>query len=114
MKNHKISYIYFKQSIVLFIISIFIFILSMNVPLGPLGFVVFIRTIFIFIFEYKGYKKYSMIETEKSFEITRGEEKIYLDKEYIISIDKKKHKIFNFYKMTVEYKKNIFIFDYIR
>ena len=114
MKKYKISYLYFKQSIILLIVSILLLILSLNFDIGIVGVIVFIRTLFMIRSEYKSFNKYSMIETEKSFEITRDEEKIYLDKEYIISINKKKNKIFNFYKMTIEYKKNIFVFNYLR
>lgn len=77
-KNYKISLFYFKQTIILFSVSLFLFTLSYMYPLGILGVIVFVRALFMLVSEARAYQRYSVKITDEGYFITRDKEDIFI------------------------------------
>jgi len=85
MEQRKISFTYFKQTIILFSVSFGLFIMTSIYHLGIIGVIVFIRAIFMLRTEYRGYKNYIVEENKLFFKIQRDEELFFVYKKDILS-----------------------------
>jgi len=116
-KSYPISLFYFKQTIILFLVSFFLFTLTSVYHLGVIGVIVFIRALFMFRTEYIGYKSYSIIKNENGYFITRGKEEIFIPAEDIIDETFKITSFFSYYTLVVKTKQkgfsSVFVFPYV-
>jgi len=116
-KSFKISLFYFKQTIILFSVSFFLFALTSFYHLGIIGVIVFIRALFMLRSEYIGYKSYSVIRMENGYFITRGKEEIFIPVEDILDVTFKIVSVFSYYTLVIKTKRkgfsSVFVFPYV-
>jgi len=110
------SFLFFKQSIILFSVSLFLFILTTFFHLGVIGVIVFIRALFMLKSEIKSFMKYNIYETESRISIQRDDEKYILNKEKIKKYDLISKKFYD--ELHIEYdtgeeENSYFIFKYL-
>jgi len=74
---------YFKQTIILFSVSIFLFLLTSIYHLGIIGVIVFIRALFMLNTELKSFKNYSVKKDLSGYDIHRNNEFIHIPLEDI-------------------------------
>ena len=116
-KSYPISLFYFKQTIILFSVSFFLFALTSVYHLGIIGVIVFIRALFMLRTEYTGYKKYSVIRIEEGWLITRNDEEIFIPIEDIIDQTFKVNSFVDYYTLVIKTKRkgfsSVFVFPYV-
>ena len=77
------SIIFFKQSIIMSIVTMFLFILSIFGNFGVLGVIIGIRTIIMWRSQHKDYRKYYVREYDNFWKISRNDELLILRKDKI-------------------------------
>jgi hypothetical protein len=106
MKKYDISYTFFKPTIILFSVSLFLFLLSWKFNFGIIGVIVFIRATIMLISQLKEYKRYSVEENSGFYTIKRNGEEININILNIISISKKK-RAFKSFDLIIETQEKI-------
>ncbi len=84
MKIYKTHWLFFKQSIILTIVALFLMVVSISANVGVLGVIVSIRALFMWISQLKDAKKYKVIRYKNNFIISQNDNKFNITQDCVL------------------------------